>query len=46
MEEETLKIAKYVKQLLTTSSGFTGKLEVNIKDGIVRDINETKRVKF
>jgi len=40
------KIKLYVEKLLENIPDFTGKLEINFKDGKLMDINETKRTKF
>ena len=39
------KIKSYVEGLLLSNETFTGKLEMNFKDGQLKDINETKRTK-
>jgi len=46
MAEEIRKICEFVKLLLKKFPDFTGKLEINFKDGKLMDINETKRTKF
>ena len=33
----------YIKDLLTRIPKFSGSLEINIKDGVIKDIKETKR---
>ena len=44
--ESRQKIAVYIEKLLEKDSGFTGKLEINYKDGVAMDVNETKRTKL
>jgi len=39
------KIVKYLNDLLTESPKFTGKLEMNFRDGDFKDIHETKRTR-
>ncbi len=45
-EEEAYKVKAYLEGLLLTHEDFTGKLELNFRDGRLMDINETKRTKF
>jgi len=49
-EEKTVKfwpvLAKYINDFFEETPNFTGKLEINFKDGKLMDINETKRTKF
>lgn len=46
MKKVIAKISEYVVNLLTRHSKFTGKLELNFKDGKLKDILETKRTKI
>ena len=47
MSENVLKkILTYLKDLFLRHKCFTGKLELNFKDGHLKDINETRRTKF
>lgn len=39
-------IIDYVKTLLVERSEYTGKLELNFKDGVLMDIHETKKTKI
>jgi hypothetical protein len=46
VEQTTSKISAYLENLLFADEEFTGKIELNFKDGDIKDINETKRTKF
>lgn len=46
MSRPANQVALYVEELLKRHPRFTGKLEVNFKDGKVMDINETRRTKI
>lgn len=46
MKKVIAKISEYVVDLLTRHSKFTGKLELNFKDGKLKDILETRRTKI
>jgi len=47
VEEITHRIGDYIADLLLCKRpNFTGKLEFNFKDGILKDCLETKRTKF
>ncbi len=46
VEEEAFKATSYIEVLLLQREKFTGKLEFNFKDGILKDCLETKRTKF
>jgi len=46
MTENIEKITKYLEGLLAKLPKFTGKLELNFKDGVLKDINETRRTKY
>jgi hypothetical protein len=46
MEREVAKITDHLEHLLLSDEEFTGKIELNFKDGILKDINETKRTKM
>ena len=46
MKRSIAKISEYVLNLLASNSKFTGKLELNFKDGKLKDILETKRTKI
>lgn len=39
------KLLAYLEDLLMRHKLFTGKLELNFKDGVLKDINETRRTK-
>jgi len=39
-------LTDYVQQLLLGNRYFTGKLEINFKNGQLMDINKTERTKF
>ena len=39
------KVKGYIEGLLLDNENFTGKVELNFKDGQLMDINETKRTK-
>lgn len=45
VERITEKVTDYLEGLLLKHESFTGKLELNFKDGELRDINETRRTK-
>lgn len=36
----------FITKLLQEKPDFTGKLEINFKDGVIMDINKTERTKF
>jgi hypothetical protein len=40
------KVLAYLEDLLLRYKRFTGKLELNFKDGVLKDINETRRTKY
>lgn len=40
------KIGEYVDTLLEENSCFTGSLQINFKDGELKDINCTERTRF
>ena len=44
-EQTADKIKAYIEGLLLSNETFTGKLEMNFKDGQLKDINETRRRK-
>lgn len=46
MIEVSKKVLDYLKDLFKRYKLFTGKLELNFKDGELKDINETRRTKF
>jgi hypothetical protein len=46
MSKAANQVSLYVEELLKQHPRFTGKLEVNFKDGKVMDINETRRTKI
>lgn len=46
VEEVGVAIQLFVNELLDKHLDFTGKLEINFKNGKLMDINETKRTKF
>lgn len=46
MNEAPTKVYEYVSQLLLKNRSFTGRLELNFKDGKLKDINETRRTKI
>ena len=46
MEKVSNKIIVYLQDLLRRYKRFTGKLELNFKDGVLKDINETRRTKY
>jgi len=47
VEQTTCKVTDYlVDLLLARHEKFTGKLELNFKDGILKDIVETSRTKI
>lgn len=45
-ETQVKKVVAYLMQLLTKNKHFTGKVEFNFKDGIVKDALDSKRTKF
>ena len=46
MSKVANKVLAYLEELLLRYKRFTGKLELNFKDGELKDINETRRTKF
>ena len=46
MSKPANQASLYIEELLKRHPRFTGKLEVNFKDGTVMDINETRRTKI
>lgn len=45
-EREAFKATAYIEGLLLKHENFTGRLELNFKDGVLKDCLETKRTKF
>lgn len=45
-EQEACKAKAYLEDLLLKHETFTGRVELNFKDGKLRDVNETRRTKF
>ena len=46
MDKSIKKVLAYLEELLLRHKLFTGKLELNFKDGELMDINETRRTKY
>lgn len=46
MSKAIAYILAYLKDLFGRHKRFTGKLELNFKEGKLKDINETRRTKF
>ena len=46
MSKVTEKVLNYLEDLFLRHKRFTGKLELNFKDGVLKDINETRRMKY
>ena len=46
MSKPVEKVIAYIEELLLKHRRFTGRLELNFKDGQLKDVNETKRTKF
>jgi len=46
MSNPATKLLAYLEDLLLRYKRFTGKLEVNFKDGELMDINETRRTRY
>ena len=46
MSRPANQVSLYVEEMLKRHPRFTGKLEVNFKDGELKDINETRRTKI
>ena len=46
MSNPAQKILAYLEDLLQRYKRFTGKLELNFKDGKLKDVNETRRTKY
>lgn len=46
MSKASGKVAAYLEKLLLQYRRFTGKVELNFKDGELKDINETRRTKY
>lgn len=47
-ESKTLilnKVRQYLSEMLGSRPDFTGKVELNFQDGVLKDINETRRTK-
>jgi len=44
--EVSKKVLAYLEKLFLRHKRFTGKLELNFKDGVLKDINETRRTKY
>lgn len=46
MSNVTKKVLAYLEDLLLRYKRFTGRLELNFKDGDLKNINETRRTKY
>lgn len=46
MNKVAKKVLAYLEDLLLRYKRFTGKLELNFKDGELKDINETRRTRY
>lgn len=46
MSKASKKVLAYLQDLLLRYKRFTGKLELNFKDGELKDIQETRRTKY
>jgi len=46
MSSVTKRVLAYLEDLLLRYKRFTGKLEINFKNGELKDINETRRTKY
>jgi len=46
VDEQVEQASIFIRQTLLDNHPFTGKLEVNFKDGMLMDINKTERTKF
>jgi len=46
MSSVTKRVLAYLEDLFLRYKRFTGKLELNFKDGELKDINETRRTKY
>jgi len=46
LSKVTEKVLNYLEDLFLRNKRFTGKLELNFKDGVLKDINETRRTKY
>ncbi len=46
MSKAARRIVAYLEDLLLRYKRFTGRLELNFKDGVLKDINETRRTKY
>jgi len=46
LSKVTEKVLNYLEDLFLRNKRFTGKLELNFKDGVLKDINETRRMKY
>jgi len=46
MSKVSKKVLAYLQDLLLRYKRFTGKLELNFKNGDLKDINETRRTKY
>jgi hypothetical protein len=45
-EQEVHRICDHLERLLLERPNFTGRIEVNFKDGVPMDIQETRRTKL
>lgn len=45
VERITERVTAYLEGLLLKHETFTGRLELNFKDGELKDINETRRTR-
>lgn len=46
MEKVSNKVIVYLQDLFQRYKRFTGKVELNFKNGELKDINETRRTKY
>ena len=44
--DEVKKIIEKIREKIDNAKNFTGQLELNFKDGELKDINVTRRIKF
>ncbi len=45
MKKVSQKVIAYLEEMFLRHERFTGKLELNFRDGELKDINETRRTK-
>lgn len=46
MPDEVKKISEHLMNLLKDKPEFTGRIEINFKDGVPMDIQETRRTRL